>query len=71
MAKRSGEELRRGDRVVAASDLVGVPSGTAGRVDVVNGFRWKRYWVAFENGVQIGSLDRNVLTWVNKRGEPL
>ena len=71
MAKRTGDQLRRGDRVTAAADLVGVPVGTPGRVDVVNGFRWTRYWVSFENGVQIGSLDRAELTRVNKRGEPV
>lgn len=70
MAKRSGDTLRRGDRVVAAQDLVGVPAGTPGRVDVVNGFRWTRYWVAFENGVRLGSIDGSALTRVNKRGEP-
>jgi hypothetical protein len=71
MAKRSGDQLRRGDRVTAAHDLVGVPAGTPGRIDVVNGFRWTRYWVTFENGVHVGSVDRGDLVHVDKRGEPV
>jgi hypothetical protein len=54
----STDELRRRDRVVAAVDLPGVPAGTPGRVMLVNGFRWIRYRVRFDNGIEIGSLDR-------------
>jgi len=70
MANSSGESLRRGDHVVANEDLIGVPEGSAGRVELVNGFRWKRYWVRFENGVVVGSIDRALLTRVNKQGVP-
>ena len=56
---------------MAAAALVGVPVGTPGRVATVNGFRWRRYWVAFDNGVEIGSLDGAQLTHVNKKGEPV
>jgi hypothetical protein len=58
MAKRTGEGLKRHEKVVAAVDLPGVPAGTAGKVELVNGFRWIRYRVGFENGADIGSLDR-------------
>ena len=44
--------------VSLAVDLPGVPAGTPGKVTLKNGFRWKRYRVYFENGSDIGSLDR-------------
>jgi hypothetical protein len=71
MARRDPDRLRRKDRVIAAVDLPGVPTGTRGRVTVVNGFRWKRYWVNFENGVDVGQLDRDQLTPVDRKGEPI
>lgn len=71
MAKRSGDNLRRGDWVIAAEDLLGVPAGTRGRVELVNGFRWIRYWVNFDNGVRLGSIDGAQLTRVNKQGVPV
>ena len=58
MAKRKGAELRRHEKVVAAVDLPGVPAGTTGKVELVNGFRWIRYRVGFDNGTSVGSLDR-------------
>ena len=48
--------------------IIGVPVGTAGRVTAVNGFRWVRYWVSFENGVSQGSIDRALLTRVDRTG---
>lgn len=56
------DQLRKGAKVTAAVDLRGVPEGTKGRVILKNGFSWVRYWVLFENGVSLGSLDRKVLT---------
>lgn len=56
--KRNGDELLFHDKVVAAEDLPGVPAGTPGKVTLKNGFRWIRYRVLFENGADIGSLDR-------------
>ncbi len=61
MAKKSTEILRRKEKVRAASDLRGVPEGTRGRVIVANGLSWIRYWVAFDNGVAMGSIDRSDL----------
>ena len=66
-----GDKLRRNDRVVAAVDLPGIPEGTPGRVKLVNGFTWLRYWVSFENGHDMGSLDRAQLTLVDKAGRPI
>ena len=59
--KRVNGELLFHDKVVAAVDLPGVPAGTPGKVILKNGFRWIRYRVYFENGLDIGSLDRSQL----------
>ena len=50
--------LKRKQKVVATTDLPGVPEGTAGSVLLVNGFAWTRYRVLFENGEDLGTLDR-------------
>lgn len=59
--------LQRKDRVVAAVDLPGIPAGTTGRVTMVAGFDWIRYWVRWDNGVQRGSMNRKHLV---RAGEP-
>ena len=64
--KSTGETLVRKERVKAAVDLRGVPEGTEGRVIVSNGFDWVRYWVAFDNGVEMGSLHRDKLVRVKE-----
>jgi hypothetical protein len=60
MAKVKDRPIRKGDKVVATVDLAGVPEGTTGKVRLVNGFSrpgsWMRYWVFFENGVDLGSV---------------
>lgn len=61
MAPKQRPELKKGARVVARTALRGVPEGTKGRVIVVNGFAWIRYWVRWENGVYLGSIDRALL----------
>jgi hypothetical protein len=55
------QKFKRRQKVVAAVDLIGVPTGTAGRVRVVNGLRWIRYWVHFENGAEVGQLSNGDL----------
>ena len=62
--KKSAQRLRN-HQVVAAVDLPGVPAGTAGRIKITNGFAWTRYWVLFDNGVDMGSLDASQLTFVD------
>jgi len=57
----SSEILRKGDRVVLTTDLREVPEGTEGKVVLVVGLSWIRYWVAFENGVAVGSVNRKHL----------
>ena len=61
------EPLKRKDRVVAAVDLPGIPAGTEGKVIMVAGFTWIRYWVRWANGVERGSINRSNLV---RPGEP-
>jgi hypothetical protein len=53
--------FRKGDKVTATVDLPNVPAGTTGRVKLVNGLTWTRYWVFFDNGVDLGSIDQKAL----------
>ena len=53
--------ISRHQKVVATVDLPGVPEGTLGKVRVANGFAWYRYWVDFENGVELGHVDHGNL----------
>lgn len=55
------QDLHKGDKVVASADLRGVPAGTKGRIALVNGLTWVRYWVRFDNDVAIGSVNRSHL----------
>ena len=51
----------KNEKVVAVVDLPGIPAGTSGRVKMSNGFSWQRYWVFFENGKQLGQIDKSLL----------
>lgn len=53
--------FRKGERVIATMSLPGVPEGTTGKVKLVNGLKWTRYWVFFDNGVDLGSIDQHKL----------
>lgn len=53
--------FRKNETVKATMDLPGVPKGTTGKIKVINGFTWTRYWVFFENGVDLGQLDTQEL----------
>lgn len=58
--RRNDDPLRtftKNERVLATRDLPLVPKGTAGKVKLVNGLDWIRYWVFFDNGVDLGSVD--------------
>jgi hypothetical protein len=55
-------EFRRNERVKLLDDLPGVPAGTEGRVELVAGFTWTRYRVAFDNGSDVGSIDGSHLS---------
>lgn len=54
-------DLRKGAKVVARTTLRDVPEGTAGKVTMVTGLTWIRYWVRFDNGVSLGTIDRKRL----------
>jgi hypothetical protein len=59
MARAKNDDiLAKGAAVVARIDLHEVPEGTKGKVVLVNGLSWIRYWVRFENGVAMGSVNR-------------
>lgn len=53
--------FKKNDVVKATMDLPGVPKGTVGKIKVINGFSWTRYWVFFDNGIEVGQLDTNEL----------
>jgi hypothetical protein len=55
------DQLRKGAKVVATTDLRDVPEGTKGKVTMVSGLTWIRYWVRFDNGVSLGSISRDKL----------
>ena len=54
----ASDPLKEKQKVSAAVDLPGVPAGTTGRVFVAYGITWPRYRVRFDNGVELGLLDR-------------
>lgn len=56
------DDIKRNAKVVAFEDLPGVPEGTKGKVALVGGFdKWIRYYVNFENGVGLSSINRPFL----------
>ena len=70
-------DLRIGDRVRASTDLVDqrggrpVPAGTEGRVILANGFNWQRYRVLFDNGAEIGDLDKRQIEPIGRAAKRL
>jgi hypothetical protein len=54
-------EFSKGDRVVAAEEIAGVPEGTPGRVTQVSGLSWIRYRVRFDDGVERNLIDGRYL----------
>lgn len=50
---------RKNTKVRATTDLPGVPEGTTGKVKLTQGITWLRYWVQFDNGVWLGSIDHS------------
>jgi len=75
MAKdEKADQLKRRAKVVSLSDLRGVPRGTTGRVTMVSGLTWVRYFVDFDNGVSIPTVDRSLLAtpaeWRDGRDRP-
>jgi len=62
MAKKRIYELRTKQTVYAAQSLPGVPEGTKGFVIMPGGLTWHRYRVRFDNGVELGLVDRQQLS---------
>jgi hypothetical protein len=62
------------DRVIAAIDLPRVPAGTDGKVIMVQGLSWIRYWVWFDNGERVGTIHRDKLMssdeWARRNDAP-
>ncbi len=56
-----GTPFRKNEVVRATCDLPGVPAGTTGKIKLANGFEWHRYWVFFDNGIDVGQLDEREL----------
>ncbi len=67
--------FRKGEKVVATRDLLGIPGGTKGKIQIRNGLgAWIRYWVMFDDGRQLGQVDHNDLVrphqlqeWIDRR----
>jgi hypothetical protein len=57
LRRRTDGSVRVGDRVVAVEPIGEIPEGAEGRVKVVDGFGWVRYWVAWDSGEWMGSVD--------------
>jgi len=64
-------KFKRKQKVVAVTDLPGVPTGTKGKVYYEAGLRWFRYHVAFENGVELANVDGNDLVTTDEWAERL
>ncbi|WP_436795365.1 hypothetical protein [Actinospongicola halichondriae] len=63
-------DLARKAKVAAFVDLPGVPEGTTGKIALVDGWdKWIRYTVLFDNGVDIGSVNRALLVPAKKYAE--
>ncbi len=63
-------DLKRKSKVAAFVDLPGVPEGTTGKVALVDGWdKWIRYTVLFDNDVDIGSLNRELIVPAKKYAE--
>jgi len=60
------DTLRVGDRVVAVQAVGAIPEGTRGRIKLVDGFGWTRYWVAWETGEWTGSVDGQAVVAVDR-----
>jgi hypothetical protein len=64
-------DLRMNDKVRTIVDLHGVPAGTEGKIILANGFSWQRYRVLFENGAEIGDLDKRQIEPIGKAAKRL
>jgi hypothetical protein len=56
MAATDSTTMKKGTRIVATTELPGVPEGTAGKVGRSVGMTLVRYRVAFDNGAEMTSV---------------
>jgi hypothetical protein len=67
LRKRSkSRELRRGDKVIAVEPIGVIPEGTRGVIKVIDGLAWTRYWVAWETGEWMGTVDAASVVAANR-----
>ena len=62
----SDPKFKRRQKVVAVTELTGVPVGTIGKVYYEAGVTWFRYHVAFDTGVELSNVDGNALVTVTE-----
>jgi len=63
--------LKMGDRVRTTTEIHGVPVGTEGKIILANGFNWQRYRVLFNNGAEIGDLDKRQIEPIGRAAKRL
>ena len=63
--------LKMGDKVRTTAEIHGVPVGTEGKVILANGFNWQRYRVLFNNGAEIGDLDKRQIEPIGRAAKRL
>lgn len=63
--------LKVGDRVETTVDMLGVKSGSEGKVILANGFNWLRYRVRFGDGTEVGDLDQRNIKPIGKAAKRL
>lgn len=61
--KQSPKPFRKGDKVIATTDIGPIPEGTAGVVKMSAGLTWPRYWVAWDGDFDkwTGSVSEDLL----------
>lgn len=64
-------KFKRRQKVVAVTELPGVPVGTKGKIYYEAGVTWFRYHVAFENGRELANVDGNALVTVDEWAQRL
>ena len=54
--------FRKNEKVITTRSLGPIPEGAVGKVKLINGLTsWNRYWVQFNDGPMVGSIDHDDL----------
>ncbi len=54
--------FRKNEKVITTRSLGPIPEGAVGKVKLANGLtNWSRYWVQFNDGQMVGSIDHDDL----------